>query len=276
VVARQAVELTANRGVNAIDTEKRIVFISDADSTSGRAIASTMARDGFGVVLNSKSDGNELHETLNALYRKDVPALVTNSALRTTADVEAIQSQIADTFGRLDVIVHNQNRVERLSIETCPIDTAIDVLDENVKTAFLCAQVLGKYVADCGGGSVVFVGSIHDEKPTGSAFLYSISKGAIQMLCREAALELGRMNVRVNVIEMGPVDGDEVRFESELSDIYIDYQSKVPSATLTTMDDLAEMVSFLVSSRAKHLNGTDIRIDGGFTLHYLDHKMKRG
>lgn len=148
-------------------------------------------------------------------------------------------------------------------------------MDENVKSAFLCTQILGKFVAESGGGAVVFVGSIHDQKPTGSAFLFSVSKGAIQMLSKEAALELGRMGVRVNVVEMGPVAGDDERFRSDISDVYLDYRYRVPAAELGTYEDLAKTIRFIVSDDAKYLNGADIRLDGGFTLHYLDHKMKR-
>lgn len=255
--------------------DRQVAFISDADSPSGRAIAATLADAGMALALNSASDGVSIADDVAAYAQQMTPTWVTASSLQSTNQVIEVRDHIRHQFGRLDVVVHNHNRVERISIETCPPEFAQSVLDENVKSAFLCTQILGPLIGESGGGSVVFVGSIHSEKPTGSAFLYSVSKGAVQMLCREAALELGRMNVRANVIAMGPIDGDGERFESALSDLYLDYPYKIPLGTLGTLDDLAKMVRFVASDDAKYLNGADIRLDGGFTLHYLDHKMKR-
>jgi len=53
------------------------------------------------------------------------------------------------------------------------------------------------------------------------------------------------------------------------------YEYKVPSAVTGRYEDLALLISFLASGEARHLNGADIRLDGGFLLHYMDHKMKR-
>lgn len=241
-------------------------MITDAATAFGRAIAEKLANDGFALVLN-RPDG--IHEPFH------LDAKVTNNALTTPTLVEQLRDEIDGEFGRLDVVVHNQNRIEPVTIESCDDETFSRVLDENVRTAFWCTQVLGGYMGQAGAGQIVYISSIHDEKPTASSFLYSASKGAIKMLCREAALDLGRRGLCVNVIEMGPIAGDDERFASDLSDVYRDYQHKVPSTILGTPEDLANMVSFLASDASRFMNGAEIRMDGGFMLHYMDHKMKR-
>jgi glucose 1-dehydrogenase len=95
------------------------------------------------------------------------------------------------------------------------------------------------------------------------------------MLAKEAAIALGRSGVRVNTIELGPVAGDDERFASAFSTLYRDYQYKIPAAELVTHEDLAELVLFLASDEARLINGEDIRLDGGFLLHYMDVKMKQ-
>lgn len=95
------------------------------------------------------------------------------------------------------------------------------------------------------------------------------------MLAKEAALVLGRSGVSVNTIELGPIAGDNEQFESSLSTLYNDYEYKVPNAVLGNYDDLAELILFLSSDESRYMNGSDIRLDGGFLLHYMNFKMKR-
>lgn len=253
----------------------RVAFISDADHPSGRAIAKKLSDEGARLVLNSRSNGTDIRTDLELYEQTGREVLVTASSLVTAAAVEGVQREILAKFGQLDIFIHNHNVVTKMDIEHCDEQTFQSALDENTKTAFLCTQLFGRQMGEQGGGKVVFVSSIHDEKPTGSAFLYSIAKGAVKMLCREAALDLGRRDVNVNLIEMGPVEEDDERFASELSDLYLDYQTRIPSTHLGTYDDLANLVWFLVLDESRFLNGADIRMDGGFTLHYMDHKMKK-
>jgi glucose 1-dehydrogenase len=79
----------------------------------------------------------------------------------------------------------------------------------------------------------------------------------------------------VNVIEMGPVEGDDYTFRSQISSLYEDYEYKVPNAVLGTVEDTAHLLLYLCSEEARYINGADIRMDGGFLMHYIDFKMKR-
>lgn len=124
-------------------------------------------------------------------------------------------------------------------------------------------------------GKIIYVSTIHAEKPTGSAFTYSIAKGAVKMLSKEASLVLGRYGVSVNTIELGPLPSDNAIFQSTLSTLYDDYEYKVPNALLGSDEDLAELVAFLSSDYSRYMNGADIRLDGGFLLHYMNFKMKK-
>lgn len=252
----------------------RVAFIANADNDAGRSIARKLASEGASLVLNSATGGTTFASDMEAFARDGVRVLMTSCPLRHADEVQLVAEQVMQAFGHLDILVHNSDCLEVCTVEDCSEAAFQQVLDGNAKTAFLCTQIFGRTMSEQGNGQIVYVSSIHAEKPTGSAFLYSASMGAIKMLCREAALHLGRHGVRVNAIEMGPVAGDDARFASEISDLYLDYDRKVPSAVLGTPEDLANLVCFLCLPDARYLNGADIRLDGGFLLHYMDHKMK--
>ncbi|GMA56917.1 3-oxoacyl-[acyl-carrier protein] reductase [Alicyclobacillus sacchari] len=256
---------------------RRVALVSDASHPFGVATAKRLAHDGMTVVLNGPPGPREQAVAALALVlqAEGHDALVTVNDMKDTAAVTSLCDDIVTKYGRIDLHVHTHNRIDRGAVASMPHGLVRDSLHFHAKTAFLCTQVIGQRMAAQGEGCIVYVGSIHGDKPTGSAFSYALAQGALQMLCKEAALELGRSGVRVNLIAMGPVEGDDMRFQSDISDIYLDYQYKVPSATLGTAEDVAEAVAWATSDGARYLNGAIIRLDGGFALHYMDHKMKR-
>ncbi|KRW91380.1 hypothetical protein SD51_09355 [Alicyclobacillus tengchongensis] len=258
-------------------TNRRVALISDASQAFGIATAKRLAQEGVTLVLNGPPGPSEqvVANLAQTLQDEGHEVLVATSDLGDTETVASLCNDVVTRYGRIDLYVHTHNRIDRGAVASLPHVLVRDALNFNAKTAFLCTQVLGRQMAKQGAGCMVYVGSIHGEKPTGCAFSYALAQGALQMLCKEAALELGRLGVRVNLIAMGPVEGDDQQFYSDISDLYLDYQYKVPSATLGTADDVAEAVAWMASDAAKYLNGAIIRLDGGFLLHYMDHKMKR-
>lgn len=253
----------------------KVVFITDADGGSGRALMRRLAAEGAALLLNSPSNGRAVEAELEQVRQSGVRARVVSVDLCRSAEVVPMLERAAGELGPVDVLVHNNNLVVPISVETGEEDVFLQVMNANAKSAYVCAKAVGEQMAAAGRpGKIVFVSSIHAEKPTGSSFAYSASKGAVKMLAREASIVLGRRGISVNTIELGPVEGDDEVFRSDISKLYDSYRYKVPSAVLGTHDDLAELVLFLASDEARYLNGADIRMDGGFLMHYLDFKMK--
>lgn len=252
----------------------KIVMITDADSASGRAIMLRLSGEGAHFLLVSDSAGQAIDRELAALRKAGSKAVVTRANLQSRPEVAAMLRQAAEQLGPVDALIHNADRFKPIDVEHGEPEVFLELLHTNAKTAFVCAQTVGRQMADRQTGTIVFINSIHAEKPTGTSFAYSAAKGAVQNLAREAALVLGRNGVRVNTILMGPVEGDEERFGGGFSDLYDDYLRKLPSLALGDYGDLADAVLFLCSDEARYINGADLRLDGGFLLHYLDSKKK--
>lgn len=253
--------------------QNKVAFITDADSNSGQSIIKRLAAEGTQFILNSVSDGKALQAQLEALKQQGTNALIINIDLCSSEAVNTMLEEMAEQIGTVDILIHNNNLIKPASVETCEEDLFLEILNTNAKTAFVCTQEVGRHMAKKKHGKVVYVNSIHAEKPTGSSFAYSASKAAVKMLSKEAALNLGRDGINVNSIEMGPIEGDDEVFGGGTSSLYDYYQYKVPSTKLGTDDDLANVVTFLCSDDARYMNGADIRLDGGFLLHYMDAKI---
>ncbi|XEC96546.1 SDR family NAD(P)-dependent oxidoreductase [Paenibacillus tarimensis] len=255
--------------------KNKVVFITDADSKSGKAITRRLAAEGARFILNSASAGAGIEPELVHCRSVGSETLVCQINLCISAEIQEVLDNAANVLGKVDVLVHNNNLVKRAAVETCEEPLFFEILNANTKTAFIATQAVGRQMTAKRSGSIIYVGSIHAEKPNGSSFAYSAAKGAVKMLSREASLMLGRHGVRVNHIEMGPVEGDDERFRSDISLLYEDFNYKVPGAVLGTHRDLADLVLFLAGDEAGYLNGADIRLDGGFLNHYIDVKMNK-
>ncbi|MBD2869913.1 SDR family NAD(P)-dependent oxidoreductase [Paenibacillus arenilitoris] len=257
--------------------QNKVVFVTDADNEVGKSVVKRLSEEGASLILNSGSGGGALAGELADIREAGRQALVVNVDLSSGEEVADMLAAAEEALGSVDVLVHNQALVRKASVETCEEALFLESLKINAKTAFFCTRAVGRQMQRKQAGSIIYVSSIHAEKPTGSSFAFSVSKGAVKMLAKEAALVLGRSGVRVNTIELGPLDGreDGELFGSDFSTLYRDYEYKVPNASLGTSDDLAELVLFLSTDGSRYVNGSDIRLDGGFLLHYMNHKMKR-
>ncbi|GGD57138.1 SDR family NAD(P)-dependent oxidoreductase [Paenibacillus nasutitermitis] len=253
----------------------KVIFITDADSFSGKALVNRLSGEGAHFILNSESNGSLLEAELVKARTAGSEIFVVQRNLCRSNEVAEVLDQANLTLGKVDVLIHNNDLLKPALAETCEENIFLEIINANAKSAFICTQTVGRQMIGNQNGKIIYISSIHAEKPTGTTFAYSASKGAIKMLSKEAALELGRHGVQVNTIELGPMKENPDRFISGLSALYDSYERKIPSDQPGSYEDLAHLVLYLVSDEARYINGTDIRLDGGFLLHYMDHKMKR-
>jgi glucose 1-dehydrogenase len=248
----------------------KVVFITDADSCLGQSIIKRLAAEGAAFVLNSVSDGENIKNIINELNILSIKSIVINSKLCSSNELDSIIIKIENQLGKIDVLIHNNNEVKPCEIDSCSEELYNYLININVKSAFICTKVIGKHMIKSKSGKVIYVSSIHDEKPTGCSFPYSAAKGALKMLSKEAALELGEHGINVNLIEVGALEGDNDKFKDTSSFIYENFVDNIPGKSYVVNEDISDLVLFLASNDCRHINGTDIRVDGGFVLHYLD------
>ncbi len=188
------------------------------------------------------------------------------------AEAEWLRDALLKRFGRLDAVVFGQTGAQKAGL----FDLDAGGFQKRMvpaRAAFLCCKVFGQCIGDQGrGGALLFLTSIHDEKPNGSDFAHSQAQGMIGNLVMEAALQYGELGVRVNQISAGAMAGDGERFPSDVTTLYEGCQYKVPVCRLGMAEDIVPLAAFLLSDRASFINGARVRADGGFLLHYLDVK----
>ncbi|HZJ83463.1 MAG TPA: SDR family oxidoreductase [Clostridia bacterium] len=240
--------------------DKKVAVITDASSPAAEAIAKKLEGKGMIVVRNypreKMGDGDN-----DFRFSYDTTSI---------DDMKQLLTYILEDIGTVIALIHTDNVIIPSSIEQIDEETFKTALDFNTKTAFVTTKVFAEYMGEQGTGAVVYLSSIHGEKPTGSAFSYSVSKGAVKMLCKEMALFYGRKGVRSNLIEVDYIEEDRELLDSNISPFNYDAETKIPLKRLANPEDCAGAAAFLISEDAAFINGAEIRIDGGHVLYYGD------
>lgn len=183
--------------------------------------------------------------------------------------------EAARKVGEIDGLIICDRPVVRADLQK-PEDyeKIIESADRDIMSAFSACHYFGTHMAARGNGAIVFLSSIHADRPNGAAPGYSIGEGAKQMMMRELALHLGSLGVRVNSIKLAPTEAELADFDSETLSINYDVPSKTPLHRCVRAEDAVGLLLFLLSPGAAAVNGADIRVDGGQTLHYYDREYK--
>jgi NAD(P)-dependent dehydrogenase (short-subunit alcohol dehydrogenase family) len=241
-----------------------VVLITDGASAAGAVIADRLRDEGAILALNGYPPGGAA-----------AGGFLTHANPVSKGEVDAAVRTVLEKYGRIDVVVHNNNEVIRGKLEEAGDELFDRALEINAKSAFLFVQAAGAAMKEVRRGTFVFVSSIHDEKPNGAAFAYSIAKGAVKMLVREMVLDMGPFNVRANIVNRGPLEGDGELFYSDLSPLYEHPRERTVGDRYGSLEELANAVLFFAGEDCPSANGSELKLDGGFLLSYFPRRGNR-
>jgi 3-oxoacyl-[acyl-carrier protein] reductase len=242
-------------------------LVTGASRGIGKEIALELARNGYRVAVNYYNEpASQVDATvaeIRAIQGDGQPngVLPIEADIRSGKQVKTMFERGIAAFGRLDLLVNNagvQTWKPLLDVTEEEWDL---VIDTNLKGCFLCTQQAARCMKDSGGGSIVNLGSGCNKLAFPSLVAYTASKGGIEMLTKEAAVELGPYGIRVNCIAPGSIESERTRTEDP--DYAGTWSKLTPLRRVGTAADIAPTVVFLASKGASFISGQTIWIDGG-------------
>ncbi len=138
---------------------------------------------------------------------------------------------------------------------------------EGILAAFCVTKVFGGMFRARGDGVLIYLNSIHAEKPVGRGSLFSAGCGAVQMLQREVNQDYGTHGVRSFFIQRG-ISASDPDGRSDISPFYCGVEHRYPERRMPSPDALNGLLAFLLTPAAAPLSGSDLRADGGLTMYY--------
>ncbi|MCK4613546.1 MAG: SDR family oxidoreductase [Thermoplasmata archaeon] len=244
-----------------MDLDDRNAIVTGGSLGIGAAIAVKLAEDGANVAINYRrhdKEAKEVAKRIEALGRK---ALVVKADVTSYADAERMFSRVLDAFGRLDILVCNAGINRDRPIWKMSENEWDQVININLKGYFIYNKLAAGIFKDQRYGKIVNITSINGIRGKFAQTNYSASKGGEIALTKALAKELGKFDVNVNAIAPGMVMTEMAqKIPAEFLHKALD---ETVLGRIADPEDIANVVSFLCSERARHITGEVIKVDGG-------------
>lgn len=182
--------------------ENKVALVTGSTSGIGYAIAAHFAAIGARIVIHGLGDA-AADEAAKRLRGAGGDAAAVGGDLRDPAVCRGIVRFAIEWAGRLDVLVNNAGNTARGSLEEASVEFWDNMMAVNVRAPFLCLQEAVTSMKPQGGGSIVNIGSINSYIGAPNLGPYSVSKGALMTMTRNAAAALNRYRIRVNQLNVG-------------------------------------------------------------------------
>ena len=248
----------------------RVAFVTGGSRGVGRGIALRLARDGADCAITYRTRAGRAGEVVAQIEALGRRGLALSLALDEPARVPDVVAKVAETFGRVDILVASAAATAfRPMLEQKPHNVT-KTFAISVESFVAAVQAAAPLMTD--GGRIVVVSGIDSHQAMAGHGVLGAAKAAMESLVRSLALELGPRGITVNAVSPGLLDTDSSRLylEQGLGVRWDEAASRIAAVTpvrrLGTADDVASLVAYLASDAASFLTGQTILLDGGLTI----------
>ncbi len=235
----------------------KVAVVTGASRGIGLAIATELAAAGARIVGVSRSPTPELDALVSRTQGRRVAADVA-----TTEGCAAVVDA-AQEIGRLDILVNNAGVTSDHLLIRLGDDAWDHVLDTNLGGVFRMSRAVLPMMSRQRDGAIVNIGSVTARMANPGQANYAAAKAGVEALTRTLAREMGRRNVRVNVVSPGFVETDMTR--SLPSEVLTAATERIPLGRIGQVGDIAPIVRFLCGPGARWITGQTFVVDGGMS-----------
>ena len=245
--------------MNNIDLSNKIAVVTGAAQGFGYAIAKRFVSSGANVILIDKDP-----EAISTALKKNEINFVDNFQVDITNFNEVIKivKEIIDRYNKVDIFVNNAG-IAGPSHKTWdyPNEDWKSVIDIDLNGTFNCCKAVVPYMIKKNYGRIVNVASIAGKEGNPNASAYSAAKAGVIALTKSLGKELADYNIAVNCVTPAAA---KTKIFDQISDEHINYMlSKIPRKRFVLVDELASMVSWMVSEENSFTTGAVFDISGG-------------
>jgi glucose 1-dehydrogenase len=242
----------------------KVVLVTGASKGIGRAIALGVAHEGADVAVHYNSDPDGARTVAEAIAQLGRRAPLVQADLAQVSDIRRMFAEVEEQFERLDILVNNAAVMGWADLFSITEDLWDQVIDTNLRGAFFCAVEAARLMRrNEHGGSIVNVSTNCAELAVRNLAAYATSKGGLNAMTRQLAVELAPYQIRVNTFAPGPT-----RVERNLADDP-DYDrtwsAVVPLGRTADPEEMVGPAIFLASDESSYMTGQVFYVDGGWT-----------
>jgi glucose 1-dehydrogenase len=247
----------------------KVAIVTGSGSGIGQSIAIRFASEGATVVVDYRNHPEQANDTKARAEAAGGKAITVQADVSILTDTQNLVDQAYKQLGRCDILVNNAG----IEIESAFWDvTEKDydaVLNVNLKGAFFLTQAFVRPLIKAKlPGRVINISSVHEDMVFPHFSTYCASKGAMRMVMRDLAVELGPYNITINNIAPGaiatPINTKMMADKPELDALL----ANIPLGRMGTPEEVAGLALFLASADGAYCTGSTYIVDGGLIRNY--------
>jgi L-fucose dehydrogenase len=257
-----------------LDLKDKVIIVTGGAKGIGEGIAKVLANEGAVVIIVGRNESDNL-KTVEAIENAKGKASQVVAELSVPADCENAVKAVVAKYGRIDGLVNNAGVNDGVGLEKGNYERFMESLHKNLVHYYLMAHFALPYLKET-KGSIVNISSKTAETGQGNTSAYAAANGGRNALTREWAVELLKYGIRVNAVVVAecftPLYQTWIKTFDDSQKKLDEITAKIPLGNrMTTAEELANAVAFLLSERSSHTTGQLIHVDGGYV--HLDRAL---
>lgn len=235
----------------------KTALVTGAAKGIGRAIALTLAQQGFDVAVHYHRSETAAQQTVQDLRAHQVQAIALPADVSQSQAVQTLVDTVVDKFGGLAVVVNNVGNYFKKPIDEMTIAEWHEILDTNLNATFYVTQAALPHLKAAGWGRIINLGFAGAQNLVARTQItpYAIAKTGVILYTKALAKQLASYQITANVVAPGVV-------ETSVSQPV----TQIPMGRMATVAEVARVIDFLVAPEAGYYTGQVIEVAGGWNL----------
>ena len=249
------------------DLSGKVAIVTGGNGGLGLAMALGLAGAGSNIVVAARN-AEKTAQALSRIQEMGVKAIGVNTDVSRESDIAGMVTQTIEAYGRVDILVNNAGMTYRKEPQDLAVEEWDQVLDVNLRAAFLAAKAVYPHMNSQGGGKIINIGSMFSLfGGGGSGAPYSASKGGLVQLSKSLAVAWAKDNIQSNAILPGWFITELTAAVPETQPERYDLISRrIPYGRWGEPEELQGAVVFLSSRSSDYVTGAVLTVDGGYSV----------
>lgn len=242
----------------------KVAFITGATRGIGKAIALELAKEGYNIVLNYRTENEALENLKKEISEIGVECYPVQGDVSKAEDSERMTKEIIEHFEQIDVLVNNAGITKDNLILRMKEEEFTDVINVNLVGTFNITKNVIKYMTKKRYGKIINLSSVVGISGNAGQSNYAASKAGIIGFTKSIAKELASRNITANAVAPGFIQTDMTNvLKDEIKEAI---EGTIPLKRLGTAEDVAKVIKFLASDESSYITGQVINVDGGMLM----------
>lgn len=242
----------------------KVALITGSTRGIGKQIAIKLAKMGYDIAINYRSENEDLSITKKEIENENVKCLAVKGDVSNFEDTKRFVDEVIAEFGQIDVLVNNAGITKDKLILRMEKEDFESVINVNLTGTFNVTKNVVPYMMKKRTGRIINISSVVGISGNAGQSNYAASKAGIIGFTKSLAKELASRNILVNSIAPGFIETDMTAVLKD--DIKSEISTSIPLQRMGTSNDVANVVKFLASDDSSYITGQVINVDGGMLM----------